>query len=109
MLSAGGKRRELYVACVGDACLTSIYRRRDDNDYYVGLRLRYRVIEFYWRPIRIGKVKNLRSTAIDNASVSFDFSSQISLLFVADVTLAAFFLRFIPGKEKIILFANLNF
>ena len=26
--------------------------RRDDNDYYVGvLRLRYRVIEFYWRPI----------------------------------------------------------
>lgn len=27
------------IACVGDACLTSIYRRRDDNDYFVRLQI----------------------------------------------------------------------
>ena len=50
-MAASSWRTPTTIACVGDACLTSIYRRRDDNDYFVGLRLRYRVIAFYWRPM----------------------------------------------------------
>lgn len=50
-MAASSWRTPTTIACVGDACLTSIYRRGDDNDYFVGLRLRYRVIAFYWRPM----------------------------------------------------------